>query len=209
MSSRKQQDSCTDEFRAIVTECTTPEKTQARPNLSTVGEATYAVVEELLEIYSRWKRESACFNNVVPGKSTMLCLMESNTFKNTWPTQTGFEWLKKRQSWVNRDRVDQRGVRGGLNKIRTQWTNNKKQQSKIIFTGIQLASFQRWSCSSTYEWTNVNHYINELHGRNHMRILIDTKMPSHKTSCSLIQALQKVGIEGYITTEQRFHIANL
>lgn len=96
MSSRKQQDSRADEFRAIVTECTTPEKTQARPNLSMVGEATYAIVEELLETCSCWKRESICFNNVVPSKSTMLCLMESNTLKNTWPTQTGFKWLKKK-----------------------------------------------------------------------------------------------------------------
>lgn len=151
MSSRKQQDSCTEEFRATVTECTAPEKTQARPNLSMVGEATYAVVEELLETYSCSKRESVFFNNVVPVKSTMLCLMESNTFKSTWPVQTGFEWLKKRrQSWVNRNRVDQREVRRGLNKIRTQWTNNKKQHSKIIFTSIQLASFKRWNCSSTY-----------------------------------------------------------
>ena len=83
MSSRKQQDSYTDEFRATVTECTAPEKTQAIPNLSMVGKATHAVVEELLETYSYSKRESVFFNNVVPGKSTMLCLMENNTFKNT------------------------------------------------------------------------------------------------------------------------------
>lgn len=83
MSSRKQQNSCTDEFGATVTECTAPEKTQARPNLSMVGEATYTVVEELLETYSCSKRESVFFNNVVPGKSTMLCLTKSNTFKNT------------------------------------------------------------------------------------------------------------------------------